>query len=529
MNKTFSNSIFLKSVSLKEYWKNDIVSGFLVFLIALPLNLAIAEASGFPAQMGVLTAIVGGLFTLFFNVSELSIKGPAAGLITICASAIIEFGGDEKAWKITCAAIVVMAVLQIVFGLLKFGILSDFFPRTAVKGMLAAIGLIIIAKQIPVLFGINPTEYAGKSIFQLYYNIPNFALNNNFNSTFIGIITLLLMFLIPAIKISYINKIPAPVIALIISIIYSSALDLKASSSEYMLVKIDNFLEAININVDFSAVSSLAFWKYVFMFLIISSLESILTVKAIDAIDEKKRTSNYNGDLIGQGFGNFISGLLGGLPMISEVVRSTSNINFGAKTKWSNFFHGLFLLLAMLFFTSLIELIPNATLAAMLIYAGYRLAAPAEFIKTFQIGKEQVFVYLATITLTLYEDLLIGIFAGILVKFIFLFIYGASIKDFFIIQYEINNINKNTKKINFKGIAAFSNIIAFKKFISEISIEKSVELNFGNVKVIDHSFINFIEHYKLESKRNNKEIIISGLENLMPTSKHPLATRISKN
>ncbi len=528
MANTRSNTIFQKPVLLKEYWKTDILSGFLVFLLALPLSLGIAKASGFPPAMGVLTAIVGGIFTFFFNVSELSIKGPAAGLITVCASAIVEFGNNENAWKITCAAIVIMAVMQIVFGLLKFGRLSDFFPRTAVRGMLAAIGLIIIAKQFPVLLGINPMEYSGKTIFELYHNIPNYLLNLEFISTIIGVATLCLMFLMPLIKFKYIKKIHAPVIALIVSIIYSSALDLKNINSDFLLVKIDNIFNNLDLNIDLSAISTFTFWKYVFIFLIISSLESILTVKAIDALDEKKRTSNYNGDLIGQGFGNFISGLLGGLPMISEVVRSTSNISFGAKSKWSNFFHGLFLLLSMLLFTPLIELIPNATLAAMLIYAGYRLAAPEEFIKTFYIGKEQIIVYLTTITLTLAEDLLIGIFGGILMKFIFHLINGAEIKDFFKAKITITENNDIAKKLTLEGIAVFSNIIAYKKILSQIKFEKSMELDFGKVKIVDHSFLNFIEQFKIESKRNNKEIIISGLENLTPTSNHPLATRVLK-
>jgi MFS superfamily sulfate permease-like transporter len=335
--------------ALKKYWKNDIVSGFLVFLLALPLSLGIAKASGFPAAMGVLSAMIGGLVTVFFKTSELSIKGPAAGLITIAAGAITDFGGDEQGWKIASAVIVVMSIFQIIFGFLKFGSLSDFFPHSAVHGMLAAIGLIIIGKQIPVLLGDDPTLYKGEGPIELYMDIPKFILNAHWHIAVIGIIGLIIMFGLPLLKINFFKKIPAPIIVLFVAIPITIYWEFKKTEPSYSLVSIGDFWGSLNFNADFSAINTFNFWKYVFMFLFVSTLESLLTVKAVDNLDPYKRKSNYNGDLIGQGAGNFFSGLLGGLPMISEVVRSSSNVGFGAISKWSNFFHGLFLLLAMIF------------------------------------------------------------------------------------------------------------------------------------------------------------------------------------
>lgn len=512
-NKLISN--------LKMHFKSDLVSSFLVFLLALPLSLGIAKASGFPASMGVLTAMIGGLFTLFFKVSELSIKGPAAGLITISAASVAEFGGGEEGWKIACAVVVVMAVLQVVFGFLKMGSLSDFFPHSAVHGMLAAIGLIIIAKQIPVLLGDNPSLYKGEGPVELFLDIPKFVLNAHWHIAAIGIVGLVIMFIFPMLKINFLKKIPAPMIVLLVAVPLTIVWHFKQTEPNYSLVTIGDFWGSLGFNVDFSKIATFSFWKYVVMFLFVSSLESLLTVKAVDSLDPEKKLSNYNGDLIGQGAGNMVSGLFGGLPMISEVVRSSANIGFGAKTKWSNFFHGLFLLLAMIFIIPVIELVPNSALAAMLIYAGYRLAAPKEFIHTYKIGKEQLAIFLTTIIVTLAEDLLLGILAGIIVKFIFHLFHGVKFNQLFKANYSINE-SDSTTTIIIKDAAIFSNLIAFKKVLVSIPENNKVVLDFSEVKLIDHSFMSFIHHFKNEFKG---EFLIIGLDKHKPFSDHHLATR----
>ncbi len=508
---------------LKDHFVTDLTAGFLVFLLALPLSLGIAKASGFPAAMGVLTAIVGGVFTIFFKVSELSIKGPAAGLITISAAAVIEFGGGDHGWQIVCALIVVMALLQILMGMLKLGSLSDFFPHSAVHGMLAAIGIIIIAKQIPVLLGDNPTLYKGEGPVELLLDIPKFILHAHWHIAAIGIIGLIIMFLMPKLKINFLNKIPAPMIVLLVAVPLTIIWHFKQTEPSYSLVSIGDFWGSLAINADFSEIATFPFWKYVIMFLFVSTLESLLTVKAIDSLDPYKRQSNYNGDLIGQGAGNVISGLFGGLPMISEVVRSSANIGFGAKTKWSNFFHGIFLLLAMIFIIPLIELIPNAALAAMLIYAGYRLAAPKEFIHIYKVGKEQLAIFIVTIIVTLAEDLLLGILAGIIVKFIFHLIHGVKISNLFSAKGKINK-ELNTSTLMVEGAAIFSNLISFKKKLSTIPDENNVIINLENSVLVDHSFMAFIHNYQNEKRALGMTCEIVGLENHKPFSDHPLAT-----
>ena len=229
----------------------------------------------------------------------------------------------------------------------------------------------------------------------------------------------------PRLDINLIKKIPAPMIVLLIAIPTATILDFQATQPEYILIKIGNFWESIGYNPDFSAIGTITFWKFVAMFLIIGSLESSITVKASDKMDPWKRHSDFNKDLVAIGVGNTLTGFLGGPPMISEVVRSSANISFGARTRWANFFHGFFLFIAMLLLIPIIELIPNTALAAVLIFVGYRLASPQEFVNAYKTGKEQFLIFCTTITFILATDLLVGMLAGIIVKLLIHLINGA--------------------------------------------------------------------------------------------------------
>ncbi|MCE3294800.1 MAG: sulfate transporter [Crocinitomicaceae bacterium] len=538
--KTNANIPLKGFQGLKQNWKTDMSSGFMIFLLALPLSLGIAKASGFPPAMGVLTAMIGGLFTSLFKASELTIKGPAAGLITICAAACAEFGGDGgviydavtgmqvaqnfHAWQMVCGVIVVASVLQILFGVLKFGSLSDFFPHSAIHGMLAAIGLIIIAKQIPVLLGDDPSIYKGESVMELFRDIPKFVMESHWHIAVIGLTGLCILFLLPLLKIGFIKKMPLPLFVLILTVPLAIIWNFKSTEGTYALVKIGNFWGEIRINAIFEHIGTFTFWKYVFMFLFVSSLESLLTVKAVDNLDPYKRASDYNGDLIAQGSGNVLSGLLGGLPMISEVVRSSANVGFGAKTKWSNFFHGGFLLIAMLFMIPVIEMIPNAALAAMLIFAGFRLAAPKEFIHTYKVGLEQLVIFIVTIIVTMLEDLLLGVACGILVKFIFHLANGVPLKSLFKAHYK-KEVYGNDIKLVISESAIFSNLLGFKRMLVGLPENANIHVDMSKVKLIDHSFMAFISHFQREYNFRGGSFEITGLENHKSFSDHPLSTK----
>lgn len=509
---------------LQENFRSDFISGFLVFLLALPLSLGIAKASEFPPAMGVLTSMIGGLFVSFFAGSRLTIKGPAAGLITICAGCVTELGGGPEGWHLALGVIVVASWIQIVLGFLKAGSLSDFIPHSAVHGMLAAIGIIIFSKQIHILLGIDPSTLKGLDPIRLLERIPDSVMHANHPVALIGIISLIVLFGMPKIKINFLKKIPAPMIVLLLAIPAAFILSFKTTQPAHALVHIGDFWGSVGYNPDFSAINSFVFWEYVFMFLVVGSLESILTVKAIDGLDPWKRQSDFNKDLAAVGAGNAVAGFLGGLPMISEVARSSANVRFGGRTVWANFFHGFFLLVAMLLMIPVIEMIPNAALAAMLIFVGYVLASPSLFYKTYKIGREQLAVFLITIAVTIATDLLIGIATGITAKFLFHIVNGAPLHSLFKACYTLKE-KENEYNLSIQGSATFSNLMGFKKAFSQLKSGKKVWLDFSKVKLIDHSFMELLKHFEDEYTHAGGTVIVKGFERFQPFSNHPLAGR----
>lgn len=517
---------------LKENFKSDAISGFLVFLLALPLSLGIAKASDFPPVMGLVTAIIGGILVSIIAGSRLTIKGPAAGLIVIVAGAVQEFGhGDnELGWKIALGTIVVAGIIQIIFGVFKLGSLSDFFPASAVHGMLAAIGIIIFSKQIHTLLGVDPATLKGMGPIQLLGQIPHSIMTLNPHIAIIGVISLVILFGLPMIKNSFIRRIPSPLVVLVLAIPLGIYFDFKGAGPVYSLVKIGNFVDNIAVNVNFSGISEhFVFIKYVVMFALVGTIESLLTVKAIDPLDPFRRKSDYNKDLIAVGIGNVISGVLGGLPMISEVARSSANVNNGATTRWANFFHGVFLLLAVLLITPIIEMIPNTALAAMLIAVGYRLASPAEFIKTKKIGSEQLLIFVVTIIITLAEDLLLGVAAGIVTK-ILVEVYNFYIKpsgSLFKGKAEVIKVDDNHYTIKIFNSAVFLNYISLKKYFAQVPINAKVNVDLSNTRLVDHTFMEQMHALEEEMHHAGGHLHLVGLEHLVSSSRHPLASRRS--
>jgi MFS superfamily sulfate permease-like transporter len=512
-------------LGLKENFSSEITSGFTVFLLALPLSLGIAKASEFPPIMGLVTAIIGGLIVSFFAGSRLTIKGPAAGLIVIVAGSVGEFGGGETGWHLALGAMLAAGIVQILFGLFKLGKLADFFPLSAIHGMLAAIGLIIIAKQIPVLLDVDPAMTKGKGPLDLLANIPNFILHLDPRATAIGVISILVMLFWQKIKIDWLKKIPAPLVVLLIAVPAELMMDFQNTEPAYALVHIGNLLDNIKVNIGFGGLSQLGiFIKYVVMFALVGTLESLLTVKAIDLMDPYKRKSNTNKDLIAIGVGNSIAAIFGGLPMISEVARSSANVSNGAKTRWANFFHGFFILAFVLLASHLIELIPNTALAAMLITVGIKLAHPKEFINTFKIGKEQLFIFLITIFFTLFEDLLVGIAAGILLKIVIHIFNGTPVSSLFKAPTRVS-FNENEYLVEIDKAAIFSNFLGVKNKLEAIPAGFNITIDLKNTKLIDHSVMEALHHFVHEYSINGGTVKIIGTENHQSLSPHKFSAK----
>jgi MFS superfamily sulfate permease-like transporter len=510
---------------LKENISSDATSGFIVFLLALPLSLGIAKASDFPPLMGLLTAIIGGIVVSFMAGSKLTIKGPAAGLIVIVVGAVADFGGGELGWHLALGAMVVAGILQILFGVFKLGKLVDFFPLSAVHGMLAAIGMIIIFKQFPVLLNVASSMTKGKTPFQLVASIPEFIAHADVKATIIGVVSFIIMMTWNKIPGGFLKKVPAALVVLLIAVPAEMLISIPHTDGTSPLVKIGNLIQNIKINVDFSGFSDKAvFIKYVIMFALVGTLESLLTVKAIDMLDPFRRKSDPNKDLIAVGVGNTFAAILGGLPMISEVARSSANVANGAKTRWANLFHGLFILIFVIFASQIIELIPNTALAAMLISVGIKLAHPKEFIHIFKIGKEQLAIFLVTIFFTLYEDLLVGIAAGILLKIIIHIINGAPLSALFKVPAKVS-FNDNAYLVEVEKAAVFTNFLGLKAKLEAIPQGMHITLDLSKTHLVDHTVMENIHHFEHDYITAGGKFEIVGLDDHNTLSDHKLAAR----
>lgn len=527
---------------LKRYWQPDLLSGFLVFLIALPLCLAISLASGFPAIAGVMTAIVGGAVGSLVSNSELTIKGPAAGLIVIVLGCVSELGytggvnptADFAAYRGALAVGVAAAMLQIVFSFLRAGILSEFFPTAAIHGLLASIGIIIISKQIPVAVGLK----ASGEPLELLRRIPQTLDNMNPYIAVIGAISLLILFLKPLIQQRWIKLIPGQLIVILLAVPMGIYFDLSHEHTyslnhhtftigEQHLVNVPfNLLGAFTFP-DFAALNNPIAWKWVMMFALIGTLESLLSAKAVESLDPWKRRTNADRDLLSVGMGNLISAFIGGLPMISEIVRSRANIDNGAKTRFANLYHGLCLLLAVALLPAIIHRIPLAALAAMLIYTGFRLAHPREFLHIWRVGPEQFVVFVTTIIAVLASDLLIGIGVGMALEIAIQLLNGVPINSLFRSRYQLQTVPDSAPQIHISDAVVFSNWLTLRRQIVELGKDNShqVILNFSGARFVDHTVMAQLERLREELSQANCDLTILGLDQLDAVSNHPLSAR----
>lgn len=527
---------------LVQNWRADALSGFLVFLIALPLCLGIAMVSGFPPMAGIISAIVGGLLVSRLNGSFVTINGPAAGLIVVVLGAVQSLGqGDAMAgYRYTLAAIVMASALQVLMGLCKAGRLSAFFPASVVHGMLAAIGIIIMAKQIHVMLGVKPEA---QDMIDSILAIPHSFLNPNPEIALIGLTGLAILITWSVIKSPKLKMIPAPLVVVAVGMALERYFDLDHEhvymflpNQEFLphheftvgpkfLVSIpDNFLASFYFP-DFSKIATPEFWGAVIAICLVGSLESLLSAAAVDKLDPHRRASDLNRDLAAVGAGNVLCGLLGGLPMIAEIVRSSANVDNGAKTGWANFFHGCFLLLFVALFPRFIHEIPLASLAALLVYTGFRLASPKEFAETMEIGKEQLFLFVTTIIGVLATDLLVGVAIGITAKLALHLKRGVGFLNLFKLDYSIESRGEDDIVMRIVGSALFSNFIELKGAMEALPRGRRILFDLSETYLIDHTVMEFIAHYCHDYTAQGGECEIFGLENHQPYSDHPLAAR----
>lgn len=528
---------------LKENWLGELLSGFLVFLIAMPLCLGISMASGFPPSAGIITAIIGGIVVSRINGSFVTINGPAAGLIVVVLGAVQSLGeGDAMAgYRYALAAIVAASAFQVLMGIFKVGRLSSFFPASVVHGMLAAIGIIIMVKQIYVVMGSAPVK--GSNLFATIAQIPQGFFNLNPEIAVIGFSGLAILVIGSLLKNRYLKMIPAPLVVVLVGMALGRYFDLnhehiylflpdakfiphhEATVGPAFLVAIsENFLSSFYFP-DFSKFATAEFCEAVVGICLVGSLESVLSTMAVDKLDPHKRHSNLDKDLTAVGVGNLICGMVGGLPMIAEIVRSSANVNNGAKTGWSNFFHGVFLLLFVAVFPRLIHSIPLASLAALLVFTGYRLASPKEFGKVLKFGKEQLFMFVVTIVGVLATDLLIGVAVGIITKFTLHWLRGVKPSHFFRMDFRMSEQGREIVHVDISGAAIFSNLMVLKKALAEVKPGKTVVFQLNDAYFLDHTVMEFFHDFQHDYEAHGGSCQFMGLDYHEAYADHPLAAR----
>lgn len=491
---------------------------------------------------GILTAVIGGLLVSRINGSHVTITGPAAGLIVVVLSAVQNLGqGDDFAgYRYTLAAITVSGGLQIALGIFKAGRLSAFFPSSVVHGLLAAIGIIIIIKQLPVMMGITTLTEPHSVLaslpelgFALTYHVPQIAA--------IAGLSLLILIGWARLRHPLLHKLPAAIVVVVSGILLGQLFDIShIDPSRYFqmpeqvifgpqfLVTIPDSLLSSIVFPDFSKTMTLAFWESVIAITLIGSLESLLISAAVDKLDLELRASDLNRDLTAIGVGNLIAGLIGGLPMISEIVRSSANVDAGARSGWANFFHGLFLLLFVMALPQIINAIPLAALAALLVHTGFRLTSPQTFGKMLDIGKEQLSLFVITIISILATNLLAGVAIGIACKLLIHLARGVPLQNVLTLSYRLKQLDTNTYLIQVSGSAIFSNVIALKSQLAELANGKSVIFDLSEVFLIDHTVMEFISQFRDNYVEQGGQCEIRGLQEHEAFSEHELAARVNK-
>jgi MFS superfamily sulfate permease-like transporter len=495
----------IKTLSF-DYIKNDLPAGLVVFLVALPLCLGIALASGAPLFSGIISGIVGGTVVAFASGSSLSVSGPAAGLTVIVLNAITQLGG----YDVFLLAVVLAGIVQIALGYLKAGIIGYYFPSSVIKGMLAAIGIILILKQIPHALGYDRDnegdfyflQIDGQNTFSELFNSVNYIQPGAFIISIVSLLILILWEQPMFRKNLFFKFIPGALIAVIIGVllnhffrIYHSSFALKGSEL-VQLPSVNSFRKFTEQVVlpDFTAFGNYQVYVVAITIAVIASLESLLSLEAVDKLDPYKRTSPVNRELKAQGLGNIISALLGGLPLTSVIVRSSANINAGGKSKVSAIFHGLLLLISVIGFASILNKIPLACLAAILLMVGYKLTKIALFKSMYKLGWEQFLPFIVTVLAIQFSDLLKGVAAGMAVAAYF--ILRNNYKSAFSIHIEKNNRIKKKTIIQLAEDVSFLNKGSIAIILSELPTNSHAVIDASKSKHIDIDVLEIIQHFK---------------------------------
>lgn len=501
-----------------KYLKNDIPASIVVFFVALPLCLGIALASGAPLFSGLIAGIIGGTVVGALSGSKIGVSGPAAGLAAIVFTAIQTLGYENF-----LVAVVLGGIIQLIFGLLKAGIIGYYFPSSVIKGMLTGIGIIIILKQIPHFFGMDKDPQGDFAFLQIdgentlteLLKAINALISGNVSlgATVIALISMLILLLwsnILSKKGKIFQIIQGPLVAVAVGIIFYIATkgsNLNISVDHLVAVPVpddfNSFLGQFSFP-DFTAITNPAVWVTAFTIALVASLETLLCVEATDKLDPHKNVTPTNKELFAQGTGNIISGLIGGLPITQVIVRSSANIQSGGRTKLSAIIHGFLLLISVILIPTLLNKIPLSVLAAILFIVGYKLAKPALFKKMYKLGWKQFIPFTITVLGIVFIDLLYGIGLGLLVGIIVILIKSYQNSHFLHIEDKSNG--KHKIKMTLAEEVTFFNKGAILKELDSLPKDTYLEINLINTRYLDNDIIEILEDFLFKAKERNIDI-----------------------
>ena len=495
--------------------KNDLPASVVVFFVALPLCLGIALASGAPLFSGLIAGIIGGTIVGALSGSKIGVSGPAAGLAAIVLTAIGTLGGYEN----FLVAVVLGGVIQLIFGFLKAGIIGYYFPSSVIKGMLTGIGIIIILKQIPHFFGYDAEpegadsflETSGENTFSAILHIFDNLIIGSMIVGFIALGILLLWSNVLVKKGKFFEIIQGPLVAVVVGIVFyivtQSNESLAIAKSHLVSVPVpdslDSFIGQFSFP-NFAAITNPEVWVIAFTIALVASLETLLCVEATDKLDPDKNVTPTNRELLAQGTGNILSGLVGGLPITQVIVRSSANIQSGGKSKMSAIIHGLLLLISVILIPSLLNKIPLSVLAAILLIVGYKLAKPALFVKMYKLGWKQSVPYFVTVIGIVFTDLLVGIGLGLAVGIVVILLKSYQNSHFLHIEDKSNG--KHKIKMSLAEEVTFFNKGAILKELDSLPRDTYLEFDVTKTRYLDYDIIEILEDFAFKAKERNIDI-----------------------
>lgn len=510
---TIFNHFIMNNNKSNFSFGNDFPSSIVVFFVALPLCLGIAHGSNAPLLSGVIAGIVGGIVVGIISGSRFGVSGPAAGLMTIVAGAIATFGGS---FEMFLATVVLAGVIQILLGIFKLGFIAYYFPNSVIKGMLAGIGVTIFLKQIPHAVGYDKVDEGSEGMFQkdgetMISELINMLDYVNFGAIIIALVALAILILFQQKFISenrFMKFIPGSMIAVLVGVIFNQ-LFLGKPNFELdadHLVKLNglngpkDFFSNMTFPDFAGAFKSAQVWVVAFTIAVIASLETLLCVEATDKMDPAKNVTPSNRELIAQGTGNLVAGLIGGLPITQVIVRSSANINSGAKSKWSAVMHGGLLLICVLFIPNILKLIPLAALAAVLLTVGYKLAHPSKFVAIYKEGWSQFIPFLITVILVWFLGLLYGVAIGLGLAFLFI-LYNNFRHSFYFNEEE--HIDGEPYKLYLSEHMTFLNKASLIKAFKEIPNGSEVIIDMSNTVNVDADIWDVIDNFETNAIERN--------------------------